>query len=367
MTSVKIFEIFGISVYLHITFLLFILLLFVFFLFTEGIIAGIVSLFLVSFLFLIVLIHEFSHSIVAKAFGFNVRKITLLPLGGAADVEIKENPKAEIFIALAGPLFNILFAWICFILLFSLNPNWKHYLAIFSPKFSFDFFGFLGWLIWINFVLAIFNLLPAFPMDGGRILRAFLALFMDYLRATKISVKIAKILFMLMGGIGLLLIITKISVFNGVLLVFISMFLLMVGESEERFIELKEKFKGMKNKDIAIFINEIDGNLAVNDLINFANLNLNFQNFAQFFIVTMNGNIVGVVKMNEVMDKLSKNEISLNFPVYELTHKRIEFVKADELVNDSFEKILSSDLCVVKDNGIVIGYIMKDMIIRNFE
>jgi len=364
MTSVKIFEIFGISVYLHITFLLFILLLFVFFLFTEGIIAGIVSLFLVSFLFLIVLIHEFSHSIVAKAFGFNVRKITLLPLGGAADVEIKENPKAEIFIALAGPLFNILFAWICFVLLFSLTPNWKHYLAIFSPKFSLDFFGFLGWLIWINFILAIFNLLPAFPMDGGRILRAFLAVFMDYLRATKISVKIAKILFMLMGGIGLLLIITKISVFNGVLLVFISMFLLVAGESEEKFIELKEKFKGMKNKDIAIFMNEIDGNLAVNDLINFANLN-NFPNL--FFVVTTNGNIAGIIKMNEVMNKLAKNEISLNLPVYELAHKRVEFIEAEELVCDSFEKILSSDLCVVKDNGIVIGYIVKDMIIKNFE
>jgi len=86
-----------------------------------------------------------------------------------------------------------------------------------------------------------------------------------------------------------------------------------------------------------------------------------------FFVVTTNGNIAGIIKMNEVMNKLAKNEISLNLPVYELAHKRVEFIEAEELVCDSFEKILSSDLCVVKDNGIVIGYIVKDMIIKNFE
>ncbi|MFN3527816.1 MAG: site-2 protease family protein, partial [Candidatus Altarchaeaceae archaeon] len=142
--------------------------------------------------------HELSHSIIAIKFKFKVRGITLFPIGGVADVEIKENPKAEFFIALAGPLFNFLFAWMCFIILFLITPEISEYLnyhKIFGLEFNLSFEGILGLIIWINFLLGAFNtFFPAFPMDGGRILRSLLAMKFDYVLATKYALIISKIL-----------------------------------------------------------------------------------------------------------------------------------------------------------------------------
>ncbi|PKP59463.1 MAG: hypothetical protein CVT89_01255 [Candidatus Altiarchaeales archaeon HGW-Altiarchaeales-2] len=360
---IKIFEIFGISVNLHISFLMFILLLFALLVFSYGFIAGIVSIFLFFILFSIVVLHELSHSLVAIEFGFKVRSITLLPLGGAADVEMDENPKAELLMAFAGPLFNILFAWICLVLLMFLTPNWSHYLSIFGANFSLDLFGFLGWLIWINFILAAFNLLPAFPMDGGRVLRAFLALFMDYLKATKISLFIAKILFVLMMLVGLFLTFKGYTL-NGMMLVFIAMFLFFAGNREVKWTEAREKFKGMKNRDIAVRLQETDGNLTVGDVLNLSSFTYPH---SPFFVVTMNGKVVGVIKTGDIMNKRANNKINDNMPVYEVMNKDVAFIGADGLVTKSFGKILSADLCVVEENGIVIGYITRDMIIRQIK
>jgi len=332
-----------------------------FIVFLNGLIAGIVYVFLFFILFSIVLLHELSHSLVTIEFGFKVRSITLLPIGGVADVEIDENPKAELLIAFAGPLFNILFAWVCLILLMLLTPNWNHYLNIFASNFSLDVFGFLGWLIWINFMLATFNLLPAFPMDGGRVLRAFLALFIGYLKATKISLTVAKILFAGMMLFGLFLTL-KGYLMNGMIMMFIAMFLFAAGESEIRWTEAREKFKGMKNRNIAVQLQEIDGNLTINDAINLSSFACSYH---PFFVVIMNGKTEGVIKINEIMNKISTSKISYNSPIYETMNKNVAFIEANELVTKSFEKILSYDLCVVKENGIVIGYILRDMISKH--
>lgn len=364
-SSIKIFEIFGISVNLHMSFLIFMMFLFTMLIFYYGPIAGIISIFLLFILFSIVVLHELSHSLVAIEFGYKVRSITLLPFGGAADVEMDENPKAELLMALAGPLFNILLAWVCFILLIVLTPNWEHYLNILGKGVSLDPFGFMGWFIWINFILAMFNLLPAFPMDGGRILRAFLALFTDYLKATRISSAIATVFFALMMCFGLFLIMTGKHVLNGMFLVLIAIFLFLVGGSEVKWIETKEKFKGMKNRDIAVQLYEIDGNLTVGDVIN-----LSFFTFyapSSAFVVTMNGKIVGVVEIDEIKNKLSDRSITYSTPIYKVMNKEITFVGADELVTNSFGKILSADLCVVEENGIPIGYIVRSMIMKYIE
>lgn len=365
-SSIKIFEIFGISVKLHISFLMFVLFLFAIFVIYYGIIAGIASLLLILILFSIVLLHELSHSVVAIEFGYKVRSITLYPIGGAADVEIEENPKAELLIAFAGPLFNILLAWICLILLMLLTPNWEHYLNILSHKISLDIFGFLGWMVWINFILAVFNLLPAFPMDGGRILRGFLALFMDYLKATKISLLIAKILFIGMILVGLFMTING-YVFNGTILIFIGIFLLAAGESEGKFVEGRERFKGMKNRELAVQLQEIDGNLTVAEVLNFSNSFVYSYGVPSSFVVIMDGKINGVIETEKLMKKVSSGKISYDTPVYEVMDKNVAFIKGNEPVTKSFLKILLSDLCVVEEDGFVIGYITRDMVMRKLK
>ena len=187
--SIKLFEVFGISVNIHITFLL----LPVLFFFMSGW-SGVV---LVIIVFACVTFHELMHSIVAKRFGIEVRSITLLPIGGIASMnKIPENPKQEILISISGPMSNIFLASVLYIVLycapwFSRGILW-HAQDPFASGVS--LVNLLVWLFWANMMLAAFNMLPAFPMDGGRILRAILALKMDYMKATRIAVNIGHVL-----------------------------------------------------------------------------------------------------------------------------------------------------------------------------
>lgn len=369
--SIKFFEIFGISVRIHIAFLMFILFFASFIGFMYGFIAGLkITLFFII-LFSIVVLHELSHSIVAIEFGFKVKSITLYPIGGAADVEIEENPKAELLMAFAGPLFNILCAWICLILLMFLTPNFAYYLnypkiieEIYTPNEFLDIPTIFGLLIWINFMLAVFNLLPAFPMDGGRILRAFLALFMDYLKATKISSIVAKIFFAIMMVVGLLMMMEGYSL-TGLMFLVIAMFLYAAGEGEVKFIEMKQKFAGMKNKDIAIQLPEVDGNLTIKDMINLNYFSPFYSPFQPFFVVSLYGKVEGIINLKDIMDKIVKNKKDVNVPIYKVMKKEIVFIDANEYVTKSFGKILSSDLCIIHENEIVLGYILREAIINS--
>ncbi len=137
----------------------------------------------------VVVIHELAHAVVARRFGVRVLDITLWPLGGMARLaEMPESPRAETWIALAGPLANFALALAAFL------PLW---LATVLPAFGFTpdiVFTFGMRFVLINAALGLFNLLPAFPMDGGRVLRAQLARHMSWLRATENAVRVSRIL-----------------------------------------------------------------------------------------------------------------------------------------------------------------------------
>jgi len=359
-TSFKIFEIFKISVKLHISFILFILFLVSLNFFTSPI-YGIKSFILLTALFSVVVLHELVHSIVALKFKFKVKSITLFPIGGAADVEIKENPKAEFFIALAGPFFNFLFAWVCLILLFIITPNFSMYLnyfQIFSLEFPLNLEGILGMIVWINFVLGAFNLFfPAFPMDGGRIIRALLAMKFNYVKATKLASSISKILLFLFGLYAIMLLSTKYA-FTGIIILIIIMFLFIAGETETRFVEMREKFKNIRARDLAMHILEIDGNLKVSDAIMY----LSGYSNIKIFPVSMNGKIYGSINIEEISNK------DMGKYVYEISNTNVTSINANSYISDEFEKFLVNDLIIVKDqnfgNDFIIGYITKEMLER---
>ena len=143
-----------------------------------------------------VVLHEFGHALVARRLGVSVSLILLLPIGGLALLgRIPRSPRAELLIVAAGPLVNFLIAATCLALL----GHWPPGLDDADPS-TFHWRDLLAFLLFANIFLGLFNLLPAFPMDGGRILRATLALRYDYLRATWLALMIGRVI----AGLGIL-------------------------------------------------------------------------------------------------------------------------------------------------------------------
>jgi Zn-dependent protease len=165
----------------------------------EGALFGVVVTLL---LFLCVTLHELGHSFQALRFGIPVKDITLWPFGGLAQIErMPEKPRQELLIAIAGPLVNLVIGF--GLLLVSQVLQIQGWLAIdqlFQVLGDVSWQGLLAYLIMANFALALFNLLPAFPMDGGRVLRALLAMRMDHAKATRWAVGIGQTL---AWGLGL--------------------------------------------------------------------------------------------------------------------------------------------------------------------
>ncbi len=182
--SFKLARIAGIDVCVHVTFLL--LLAFIGFsaLASGGAAAAIEGVIYVCLVFLCVLLHEFGHALAARRYGIRTPDITLLPIGGVARLErMPEKPSQELVVAIAGPLVNVVIA----LLLFpfargSLDPVIIQNVGV----------GLVTKLFITNVILVVFNMIPAFPMDGGRVLRAFLAMRMDYAKATNIAATIGQ-------------------------------------------------------------------------------------------------------------------------------------------------------------------------------
>ncbi|MFN3394175.1 MAG: site-2 protease family protein, partial [Candidatus Thermochlorobacter sp.] len=168
----------------------------------DGALFGIV---LISLLFTCVTLHELGHSLAAQYFGIPVREIVLTPLGGIAMItRLPEKPLHELIIALAGPLVNVLIA----IPLFLMTGATMHTTILDARGSLGELFSrpsfevLLIWLFAANISLAVFNMIPAFPLDGGRVLRAILAMFMTFSAATTVAATIGQIAAVGLGVLG---------------------------------------------------------------------------------------------------------------------------------------------------------------------
>ncbi len=226
----KIGRILGIDIYIHATFVL--LLGWVAFSHIAGGVGAMSrGLALVVAVFGIVVLHELGHALVAKRFGVRTRDITLLPIGGVARLErMPEKPIEELLVAAAGPAVNVVLALLLWAVLeitgTSTSPTG---IGVVGGSF-------LTKLMWVNVSLAAFNLLPAFPMDGGRVVRAGLALRMDYVRATEIAARLGQGMALLFGVLGL---------FFSPMLLFIALFVWMGAQQESTVVGLKRALSGV--------------------------------------------------------------------------------------------------------------------------
>ena len=231
--SWKLFRVFGIDVHMHATFLL--LLLYVALGKKSAGDAARAVLYILA-LFGCVLLHELGHALAARRFGVGTRDITLLPIGGVARLErIPTEPREEFVVAIAGPLVNVVIAGLLFAggALF----GWGSAAAVIEGESKLLSGSFLEQLAVTNAFLALFNCVPAFPMDGGRILRAILASRMDYLRATRTAVAVGQVLAFGMGLVGLL--------GGNIPLALVALFVFLGAAHEGAAVQLRHDFRGL--------------------------------------------------------------------------------------------------------------------------
>jgi Zn-dependent protease len=227
-SSLKLGKLFGIPISLHVTFILFVAFLGMVYLFQGGTKAALSGVSFILALFLSVTLHELGHSVVARGLGVKVKGIVLLPIGGVSQMEeMPRQPSQEFLIAVAGPATSVVLGLVlgaASLLLYGPVATFKTTVTggLFIPN-----------LARVNLLLAIFNLLPGFPMDGGRIFRAVLANAMPFDRATAIAASVGRVFAIGLGLVGL---------FTNIWLVFIAVFIYFGASAEANQVRIKTAF-----------------------------------------------------------------------------------------------------------------------------
>lgn len=293
--SLKIARLAGINVYVHWTFSL--LIAFILF---RGIRMGqdsqqlMWSVLFILTIFFIVVLHELGHSLAARRYGIETKDITLLPIGGVARLEkMPEKPMEEFVVAIAGPAVNIVLAIILYF--FITIPTSEEILAMAEVGLTAQTFLFNLFLV--NIILAVFNMIPAFPMDGGRVLRALLSIKIQRHKATFIAARIGQLLAVLfiIGGF-----------YGNPFLILIGLFIIFGAQAEAQQTKTNYMLQGAKLKDVVMLKYEtLNANdtlqIAVNKLLNGESKN---------FVVMENDAPIATLSREEMIKSLSENGIN---------------------------------------------------------
>ncbi|MGF1471308.1 MAG: site-2 protease family protein [Rubrobacteraceae bacterium] len=290
--SFKIGRAFGIDVKVHWTF--FLLLAFLAYLSyanTQSVVNALVTMGIVVALFVCVVLHEYGHSLMAQRLGVEVQDITLLPIGGLARMKsMPERPMDEVKVAIAGPLVNVVLAPIFVALAFLFGFNLSTLANILQAQASIG--NVLLYLGAINVFLVVFNMIPAFPMDGGRILRGLLATRFGPVRATNIAAAIGQFFALSFFVFGLLS--------TNFLLALIAVFIFFGANGEQQMVRQRETMRGLDVSDVMGTKRRTE---TVTPYHNFGQvLDAVIHGYQEDFpVVDEEGNLVGMITRNEIM------------------------------------------------------------------
>lgn len=291
-----------------------------------------------------IVLHELGHATTARKYNIITKYITLFPIGGIAQFEkMPESPKQELLISLAGPAVNVIIALL-------LYPFIKVQLLLQSESMkSFGSTNFLVLLFTVNISLALFNLIPAFPMDGGRVLRALLAFKMKREKATKVATGIGQVFGVAFFIAGFL---------YSPILIFIGLFIFFSGEYESSVIQtIKFLHKHTVSDVLMREVPTIENNASIKEA---AQMLLNTQN--KNFVVTDNGKPVGTINRDEIVKAISsKGENAL---VGTIKNEKLFYV-SEKMPLDEAWRMLQQEkmpLILVKTNDNLIGILEKENI-----
>ena len=313
----------GIDVYVHTTFLLLIGWVgYNYWLQTQELSKVFIGILFIFALFVCVILHEYGHALTARKYGIKTRDITLYPIGGVARLErMPDRPIEELWVALAGPAVNLVIAGILIaylVLTNSLSPITSLSLAQGS---------FLERLMALNVYLALFNLIPAFPMDGGRVLRALLALKLDYVQATQIAAYIGQGIAFLFGFIGL---------FSNPFLIFIALFVWIGAAQEANMVQVRNSLGGIPVTRAMQTDYHI---LSPSDTLGRA-VELILSGSQQDFPVVEDGRVEGILDRDTLISALSKNGQST--AVAEVMHRNLPEIDSHDMVETALTRLQES-------------------------
>jgi Zn-dependent protease/CBS domain-containing protein len=347
--SIRFLTVRGIDIRVHVTFpLILIFAILQFGVFTgQGVAGAIFGIIVTLLLFAIVVLHELGHSVAAQHYGVPVTQIVLLPIGGVAQLErIRENPVPELVIAIAGPLVNFIIAVVLYLmhLVFgiggvSTGEPMELLMGIGQGVINAVF----NYVFAANLFLAVFNLIPAFPLDGGRVLRALLATRLDYGRATAIAVNIGQSLAWLAGLWGFLS--------GDFFLILIAIFVYMGAGQEGQLVQLRRAFANL-TVDLAYSrqVRTLNPQSTLQEAIN-----LTLTTFQSEFPVRDSEHLVGLLTYQRLVEAL--NQRGAQTLVREVMLTDVKPVGPNESMFDVQQRMAEQrlDAIPVVENGRFLG------------
>jgi stage IV sporulation protein FB len=335
----------GTVIRIHLTFVLFLVWIGVSHYAQGGQRAAFEGVLFISLLFTCVLLHEFGHVFAARRYGVQTPDITLLPIGGVARLErIPEKPAEELVVALAGPAVNVVIAALLFLVLGGL-PSMDDGMQVQNSGV-----GLLERLAWVNISLVVFNLIPAFPMDGGRVLRALLAYRLGYTRGTRIAAGVGQAVAFALGLAGL---------FGGnPLLIFIALFVYMGAASEASAAQMRDAGRGMIASDAAeTRIESLSPTATVEDAVE----RLLRTSQHDFPVVDGAGRLRGVVTRDDMIRAL--RERGPDAPVLEVMRRDIPVLHHRQPLDEALRAMQEGRhpaVGIVDSDGTLVGLITPE-------
>jgi len=315
----------GIDVYIHATFLLLVGFYGVSYGANGGGVAAMIEgIAFILALFGCVLLHEYGHALTARRYGIPTRDITLYPIGGVARLErMPDKPRQELWVALAGPAVNVVIA--------AAVGAWLFFSNAFVPSSELSMMSgsFLQRLMMVNLSLVVFNLIPAFPMDGGRVLRALLATRMDYVRSTRIAATLGQGIALVFGFVGL---------FTAPTLIFIAFFVWIAAGQELGMVQMKATLTGIPvSRAMLTDFRTLHPLEPVSRA-----MNLIVSGVQQDFPVVDQGRLVGILTHEDLLEALKQGRSHLS--VGHVMRRDFEWIDANDLLEAAFARLSGSSL-----------------------